>query len=107
MKTPAQCQINLGEMGNNEQVRQLLAASPAFLSQSLIKPVQLNGQDYSFVVLPIRLTPEGKVEPVCNDIVLCQTEAEMAETSAQLLETSKINVAAIQAAGWNTVSLWH
>jgi hypothetical protein len=104
MKTPAQSQINLGEMGNNEQLKQLLADSPAYLSNSLIKPVRLNGDDYSFVVLPIKLTPGGKVESVCDDLVFCQTESEMKETAAQLVETAKINVAAIQAAGWSTVS---
>ena len=58
-----------------------------------------------FVVLPIKLTPDGNVEPVCDDIVLCQTEAEMKEEiAAQLDENAKINVAAIQAAGCSTVS---
>src|ERR1700683_4258345 len=89
-----------------EQIKQALTPENpyAYFSTSLNEPVKLEEQIYSFVVLPIKMTSDSKIEQIGQNVVFCQTEAEMKDTAKNLVETMKDNLAAVRAAGWRTVN---
>src|ERR1017187_7283536 len=105
MKTPGKGTIKFDGVVK-EQIKQALTPENpyAYFSTPLNEPVKLEEQIYSFVVLPIKMTSDSKIEQVGQEVVFCQTEAEMKETAANLLETMKSNLAAFQSAGWRTVN---
>jgi hypothetical protein len=105
MKTPGKGTIKFDGVVKEQIKQAFMPENPcAYLSTPLNVPVKLEEHIYSFVILPIKMTSDGKIEQVGQEVVFCQTEAEMKETAANLLETMKGNLAAFQAAGWRTVN---
>ena len=98
MKTPAQGKITFEASEVSEQVKQVVLreSSPCYLSIPLKKSVQLNGREFSFVVLPIKLTPEKQFQQVGRDVVLCQTQAEADESGELLTAAAKEHIGLFQ-----------
>lgn len=99
MKVPAEGKIEFWPGQVPEQARQVLAreSSPCHISIQLQKPVQLNGLEFSFIVLPIQLTPDNQFQQVGQDVVLCQTQAEADESRELLAAAAKEHMLIIQA----------
>jgi len=89
---------------SGEQAKQSLKCSQVLMGIRLLQPIQQDGHDYSFVLLPIRLSAKGKVEQLGDYFIACETETEMNVTQAELVEKANTNLAIIREAGWITVN---
>jgi hypothetical protein len=104
MKTPAPADIQFESVSVPEEVKQVLRrdSSPRYALVELEKPFHLNGRDFGFVVVPLKLTPESKFAQ-CGRAVLCQTKEEMEESAALLTAYAKGDMVVIQADGFGAV----
>jgi hypothetical protein len=98
MKTPARGKITFEVSEFSEQVKRMLLreSSPCYLSIPLKKSVQVAGHEFSFAVLPIKMTPENQLQQIGRDVVLCQTQAEANESGELLTAAAKQDVGTIQ-----------
>jgi hypothetical protein len=104
MKTPLQGQFELASTNLPESVRTDLLQdnSPRYMWIALSQPVRQIGNEFSFVVLPVKLTPQ-LVFKQCGRGVLCQTEAEAKESVELLSQQDKEHIVVAQAAGFGIV----
>ncbi|MEI9862958.1 MAG: hypothetical protein WDN00_00035 [Limisphaerales bacterium] len=75
---------------------------PRYIWVALPEPIQQIGHDFSFIVLPVKLTLDLALEQ-CGQGVLCQTEAEMKESMELLSEKAKKPIVLVQSAGFGIV----
>ena len=104
MKTPFEGQTKLVPTELPEQFKQelLQEKAPRYIWVSLPEPIRQAGCDFSYVVIPVRLTSELALEQ-CGCGVLCQTEAEAKESLELLMVQAKEPIVALQAAGFGCV----
>ena len=104
MKTPLQGQFKLEPTNLPESVKTELLQdnSPRYMWIALSQPVRQIGHEFSFIVLPVKLTPE-LVFKQCGRGVLCQTEAEAKESMELLSQQDKEHIGVVQAAGFGIV----
>lgn len=97
MKAPAEGEIKFEAGQVSEQIKQVLSRESSPCYMSVRNTVQLNGHEFSFVVLAIKLTPENQFQQVGRDVVLCQTEAEADESRELLTAAAKEHMGVFQA----------
>jgi hypothetical protein len=104
MKTPLQGQFKVAPTNLPESVKTELLQdnSPRYMWIALSQPVRQIGHEFSFIVLPVKLTPE-LVFKQCGRGVLCQTEAEAKESVELLSQQDKEHIVVAQAAGFGIV----
>jgi hypothetical protein len=104
MKTPAPVDMQFESVSVPEEVKQVLRrdSSPRYARVKLDQPFHLNGRDFGFVVVALKLTPENKLVQ-CGRAVLCETEAEMEESAALLTTSTKGDMVAFQGGGFGGV----
>jgi hypothetical protein len=104
MKTPLQGQFKFAPTNLPESVKGELIQdkAPRYMRIALSQPVRQIGHEFSFVVLPVKLTPE-LVFKQCGRGVLCQTEAEAKESVELLSQQDKEHIVLAQAAGFGIV----
>jgi|GEM_PF-2696880 len=104
MKTPFQGQSKVVPADLPEAVKQefLQSNSPRYIWIALPEPMRQIGHDFSFLVLPVKLTPDLVLEQ-CGQGVLCQTEAEMKESLELLSQKGKEPIVVVQSAGFGAV----
>ena len=97
MKIPAECELVMTSLVSEKDKQMLLRETPPYyISVCLEKPVQLNGHEFTFIVLPVKLTLENQLQQAGRDVVLCQTQAE-ADESRELLTAAKGDMCVFQA----------
>ena len=104
MKAALKCRFTLVPDSLPDATKQELLneTEPRYCWVKLTQPIQQEGHDYSYLVVPFKLSAEMKMEQKGAG-VLCQTEAEAKETFDNLKERSKKHLVTIQAAGFGTV----
>ena len=104
MKTPLQGQFKLVPTNLPESVKSELLqdSSPRYMWVALHEPVRQLGHEFSFVVLPVKLTPDLVFEQ-CGQAVLCQSEAEAKESAELLTQRDSKPIVVAQGAGFGTV----
>jgi len=62
MKIPAECELVMTGLVSEKDKQMLLRETPPYyITVCLEKPVQLNGHEFTFIVLPVKLTLEKPV----------------------------------------------
>src|ERR1051325_4761595 len=104
MKTPFQGRVNIEPTNLPEPVKAefLGDSSPRYFRVALPKPLRQRGHEFSFVVVPVKLTPE-LIFSQCGKGVLCQTEAEAKESMELLSERDKEPIVVAQWEGCGIV----
>jgi hypothetical protein len=104
MKIRLQGQFKVAPTNLPESVKTELLddSSPRYMWIALPEPVRQIGHEFSFAVLPFKLTPE-LVFNQCGQGVLCQTEAEAKESVELLSERDKEHIVVAQGAGFGIV----
>jgi hypothetical protein len=97
MKIPAECELVMtGSVSEKDKQMLLRETPPYYISVCLEKPVQLNGHEFTFIVLPVKMTLENQFQQDGRDVVVCQTQAE-ADESRELLTAAKGDMCVFQA----------
>jgi hypothetical protein len=97
MKIPGKAELGItGAVSEKDKQVLLRETPPYYISVCLEKPIQLKGHDFTFIVLPVKLTPENQFQQDGRDVVLCQTQAE-ADESRELLTAGKGDMVVFQA----------
>src|SRR5258708_14905973 len=104
MKMPFHGEIKIVPNALPEPVKQdlLYGNSRRYIWANLSKPVLQIGHEFSFIVFPLNLTPEGAFEHT-GSLVLCQTEAEAKESMEMLSEAGRETLAILQTPGFGGV----
>jgi hypothetical protein len=104
MKTPFEGEFKIVPTDLPEPLKQefLQANSPKYIWVALPEPIQQRGHDFSFAVLPVKLTSDLALEQSGRG-VLCQTEAEAKESMELLSQREKTPIVLIESAGFGMV----
>jgi hypothetical protein len=74
--------------------------SECVVSFGLIAPIRHEGRDWRFVVFPIKITPELKLEQT-GEGILCSDEAEATDTRNEILKSKNQKPPPVVLASWN------
>jgi hypothetical protein len=96
MKIPASGKFTFEASDVSEQSKLVLLreSSPCYVRVRF--SVQKDGHEFSFVVLPIKVTPENHLQQIGRDVVLCQTEEEAVESVELLTAAATQDMGTIQ-----------
>src|ERR1017187_1368367 len=101
MKTPLQGQFRVAPTNLPESVKKELLQdnSPRYMWIALSQPVRQIGHEFSFVVLPVKLTPE-LVFKQCGRGFLCPVQPEKKENIGMISQQDKEHIGVVRAAGF-------
>jgi hypothetical protein len=98
MKIPAKGQFKFSVLDMPESARAELLKndSTSYAGCPVSESINLGGNTYPFVVGKFKMTPKHEFEQVGDDVVLCETEAEMKESVQLLSEMTREVMVAMQ-----------
>jgi hypothetical protein len=104
VKTPFEAETKLVPTELSESFKQelLREKSPRYIWVQLPEPIRQIGCDFSYAVIPVRLTSDNALEQ-CGRGVLCQTLEEAKESLDLLTQQAKEPIVAMQSAGFGCV----
>jgi hypothetical protein len=104
VKAPLRGKIKYAPVGLSDEIKERLLkeTEPLYWQIALARPMRQEGQDFHWLVVPIKMTPDMKGEQ-SGAGVLCQTEAEAKETFESLKDRGKKYLVAVQTAGFGIV----